>query len=267
MKLLCHILFILLLVTSCKSTKFTMNNPTALGLELSNNDSNNSFPPPDANITEDTTSEEFEGVGEGVFIEGGSIMVGSSMGRGMGSHRQESHNININAPTPKSTGTVFYNIPDTMDIKQTYTVTVRISKAKNIAFMITDFKDTVKTAVVKTSSKMEVRLVDVNNSFTVVADNSGEQVIDSDSTTYTQWTWNVTPNKSGVNALKIVVACFDEQNNKKEIVYQDKILIKGSVEKATLGFFEEYWQYLLSTFIIPILLWLFKKKKDSNKNE
>ena len=110
---------------------------------------------------------------------------------------------------------------------------------------------------------MEVKLIDPspldNKIFSIVPDNDGEQLIE-DGNEVTKWTWNVTPLKSGKANLKIVIAII-KNGHKKETVYQDNIVIKTNPSKTIPIFIEKYWQWFLSTLIIPFGVWLYNRKK------
>jgi hypothetical protein len=114
---------------------------------------------------------------------------------------------------------------------------------------------------------MEVKLVDPSpiddKTFSIVPDNDAEQLIE-DGNEVTKWSWNVTPLKSGGANLKIVVAII-KNGNKKETVYQDNVNVKTNPGKTIPIFIGKYWQWFLSTLIIPFGVWLYNKKKEKEK--
>jgi type II secretory pathway component PulF len=56
--------------------------------------------------------------------------------------------------------------------------------------------------------------------------------------------------------------------NKDIVVFNKNIKIKKNVTVAVGGFFEKYWQWLMTTIIIPIFIyfWNRKKKKERKKS-
>lgn len=209
-----------------------------------------------------------------LMMESNYIMVGSGSGYGSGSGVHSAKTIveipsksKVHETAEVSTGRVAYDIPDTMKVMTSYTVTLRISKSKSIVVLTDDMTGTVRTSVIPVTQTMEVKLVDPMKAFDIVADNDGEQFID-DSTTYTQWSWTVTPLKPGSSKLKIVIAIV-RNGSKKETVYEDSILVQRDVVKQTGTFFEKYWQWLIGTLILPFGIWLYKKrdKKDDKKKD
>lgn len=106
---------------------------------------------------------------------------------------------------------------------------------------------------------MEVEIVDpTSNSFLIVKNNSDVQLVDT--TDYTEWVYNVTPNKSGRLKLNVIVSIIREKG-KKQIVYFDNVYVKSNPVIVVETFWEKYWQWCFSTLIIPFGIWLWNRKK------
>lgn len=161
-------------------------------------------------------------------------------------------------------GHVVYHIPPIMSVRDTYQVSLVISKTT--VNIYEDFEGVVKTTTIPITETMEVKLIDPSpiddKTFSIVPDNEAKQFIE-DGNEITKWTWNVTPLKSGGANLKIVVSII-KNGHKKETVYQDNIHIKTNPGKTIPIFIGKYWQWFLSTLIIPFGIWLYNKKKDKN---
>ena len=158
-------------------------------------------------------------------------------------------------------GHIVYKIPSEMLVRNTYEVIVRISKS---TIKITNnLNGVVKTSVIPITETMEVRVIDPspddNKMFSIVSDNKPVQLIENNSNV-TQWTFNVTPLKSGNSKLKIVVSIV-RNGVGKEVVYEDNVHIKSNIKKTVPFFITTYWQWLMSVIIIPLIGWLYKKYK------
>ncbi len=117
---------------------------------------------------------------------------------------------------------------------------------------------------------MEVRLIDPtakldNPFFDIVDDNNGTQYIDS-LESYTQWSWNVTPLRSGESKLKVVVSVI-KNGVRKESVYIGDVVIKINPRAQFIYWLEINWKYLLSTLIIPLVIFIYKKRKEKKKKK
>lgn len=211
-------------------------------------------------------------------LEPTKILVGSGMERDIeakGSIPKKNIVINNVIQTSKKLsvqnhikdGTIYYIVPDTMKCYMTYTVKVRITKALIISSMSNDLNEVIKETQIPTTDKMEVKLVDPTGSFNIISNNNSIQIIDEDSTTYTEWNWDISPKKSGVNKLKIIVSVLRDGST-KETVYEDSILVKSNAPATINIFLSTYWQWIISTLLLPLFIWWYnnrKKKRISRK--
>lgn len=212
-----------------------------------------------------------------IMIEKSNIMVGSSNGYGSGYNHNVNEKIKI-IEVKNSTiysnvlseGKVVYKIPSVMKVRNTYQVIVRI--CKSTIHVYENLNGEVRQSTVPITETMEVRLIDPSpldaKIFDVVNDNDGIQYIDTINGSYTQWSWNVTPLKSGKTNLKIVISVIKDNGNKKEIVYQDDIKVEIDIIEQIKFWFNKYWQWLFGTILIPFGVWFYtnKKKKKAKKS-
>mgnify|MGYP001565934752 CR=1 FL=1 len=175
----------------------------------------------------------------------------------------------INMTSGMSEGRVVYKIPEKMKIRDTYRVLVRIAKSKSTMSIYDSLKGTVRTSVIPITSTMEAKLIDPSpsdhKSFEIVTDNEAVQIIE-DGETYTEWSWNVTPIRVGNSNLKIVISIIRD-GNKKDVVYEDSVEVEKDLPNQISFFFFKYWQWLLSTLIVPFGVWLYKKKKGEKEED
>jgi hypothetical protein len=107
---------------------------------------------------------------------------------------------------------------------------------------------------------MEVNLVDpsTDSSFQIRRVNMDAQIIDS--LGYTEWDFSVRPIKYGDKSLNLVISVITDEG-KKQKVYSDTIHIKADIKKEVGSFWSRYWQWLFTTFLIPVFVYLWKRKK------
>jgi translation elongation factor P/translation initiation factor 5A len=175
----------------------------------------------------------------------------------------------ISKSTDMSDGRVVYKIPERMKIRETSKVLLRIAKSKATVSVYDNLDGTVRTSEIPVTQTMEVALIDPspadNKSFEIVPDNNAVQIVD-DGETYTEWTWNVTPVRAGSSSLKIVVSVIRD-GNKKDVVYEDSVVIERDLQNQISFFWSKYWQWLIGTFLLPFFLWLYKRKKDKKEED
>ena len=175
-----------------------------------------------------------------------------------------------------TSGWIAYSVPEEMKVAKTYSVKVRISKksgSQTKADLILGSADAINNPSlpsvatiedVKVSGEMSAELRADSGSFDIKALSTSIQNIDNES--YTEWEWVVTPKKSGDSPLKLIIRVKDL--NKDIVVFNKNIKIKKNVTVAVGGFFEKYWQWLMTTIIIPIFIYFWnRKKKKRNKKE
>lgn len=155
------------------------------------------------------------------------------------------------------TGRVAYQIDSTMEIDQSYTSTLAITRAVDDSLMFRyKSPENWSTDTIKVSPRMKAILIDPRggNSFQISSLNSEEQVVDG--TTATVWRWAIQPMQPGIRKL-IVRLSVQLSSEDGEMAYRDLNLIEKEVIIDAPWSFQiktivrENWQYLLSAVVIP----------------
>jgi len=162
-------------------------------------------------------------------------------------------------------GKLIYSIPDTMKLGNTYTITIRIKKnTNNVKIIDSLYKQ--KIVDIKVTNSMEVVVIDPSPSesknFNILKQNSDKQIIDDDD--YTEWVYSVQPLKSGNLKLNIIVSII-KYDNLKQVVYFNTTYVKSNTGVVVKTFWEKNWQWLLSTIIIPFIIFIYKNRKKNNE--
>jgi hypothetical protein len=174
--------------------------------------------------------------------------------------------------TNLSEGRIVYKIPNIMKIRSTYKVFVRISKSKSTLSIYDSLSGEVKTSILPITETMEAKLIDLspkdNKCFDIQEQNDGVQLVENGDT-YTEWSWGVTPIRLVNSKLEIVISVIRD-GNKKDIVYEDTVEVERDIREQILFFLKKYWQFLMTSMIIPFVVWFYKnikEKKEKNKSE
>jgi hypothetical protein len=84
---------------------------------------------------------------------------------------------------------------------------------------------------------------------------------------YTEWAWLVTPLRSGKGHLKLIIKVrVDEDIQKDIVVFDKKIDVNPDRVYSVKIWISKYWQFLISTIIIPFIIWLFKRRKEKEED-
>lgn len=171
-------------------------------------------------------------------------------------------------------GWIAYSVPEEMKVAKSYSIKVRISKktSQTKADLILGNHDAINNPQlpsiatiedVKVSGEMSAELRADGESFDIKALSTPVQNIDNES--YTEWEWIVTPKKSGSSPIKLIIKV--KELNKDIVVFNKSIKIQKNVTVAVEGFFEKYWQWLMTTIIIPIFIYFWNRKKKKRQTK
>jgi hypothetical protein len=166
-------------------------------------------------------------------------------------------------------GWIAYSIPVEMKVAKHYSIKIRISKKTNgqkKSDLILGNDDVISNVNLPSIATIE----DVRISGEMSAELKGSSIFfdikklstanqDIDSISYTEWEWIVTPKKSGPHALKLIVKLKDL--NKDIVVFNKNIFVQKNVEYSLGSFFYKYWQWFMTTIIIPIFIYFWNRKK------
>ena len=168
-----------------------------------------------------------------------------------------------------NSGWIAYSVPENMKVAKSYSVKVRISKksnGQNKAVLILGDDDAINNPNyesvatiedIKVSGEMSAELRGDSDNFNIHPLSTPTQNIDSQS--YTEWEWNVVPKKSGDTPLKLVIRL--KKLNKDIVVFNKTIKVKTNVTVVVEGFFDKYWQWIMTTIIIPIFIYFWNRKR------
>ena len=156
-------------------------------------------------------------------------------------------------------GKIVFNPPDRMKVGVRERIETRISKdlSINLISSLKGWGIPLKEDL-KISEFMKVRLTGDN--FDIIALNEEQQIIGP--TEFTEWAWNVTPNRSGRQVLHLHVTLrirlpFGEEK-KDHPVIDRKIVVQVNPIYSTRIFASQNWRWILVTLLIPPIAYLLR---------
>ena len=178
-----------------------------------------------------------------------------------------------------SAGIMAYSVPEEMKVGNTYNIKLRISREnnkiqlvqgdRNIPINDISVKSVVTIESVRVEPIMSAQLISEESKFEISSSSTEIQNIEERG--YTEWEWLIKPLKGGDNFLKLIVKVRvkeDGQEFYKDItVFDKKISVKSNVVFSVKGFLNQYWQWLMTTIIIPFIVWFYNRKKSKNKSD
>lgn len=177
----------------------------------------------------------------------------------------------------ESVGIMAYSTPEQMVVGKSYTIKLRISKEKNKIQLISGDRNitindvTIDSKVVIESIRVEpimsANLISEDGKFIIKTLSTETQNIEDKG--YTEWEWRIIPLKGGKNFLKLVVKVKIVDKNgesyKDITVFDKNVEIKSNIFFNIKTWISNYWQWLITTIIIPFVIWFYKKKNEEKK--
>ncbi len=177
-----------------------------------------------------------------------------------------------------SAGIMAYSVPEEMKVGNTYNIKLRISREnnktqlvqgdRNIPINDVSVKSIVTIESVRVEPIMSAQLISEESKFEISSSSTEIQNIEQKG--YTEWQWFIKPLRGGDNFLKLVVKVRvkeDGQEFYKDItVFDKKISVKSNVVFSLKGFISQYWQWIMTTIIIPLIIWFYNRKKNEKKS-
>jgi len=235
----------------------------------------------ESNIIHDTILDhDSDGVPDYIEIEASNIAMSTGPSREINSWIPTVENMDVvdraDEDLASSSGTIAYSVPNEMIVGEKYKITVRISKKKGTEIkkilvlgereiLISDdnIESTVIIENIRVERTMTVKLLSKNGTFEISPTSTDKQVLEDES--YTEWSWIVRPLESGTNYLKMIITIKigseDEASYKDIVVFDKNIKVKSNVSLGFKSWFSEYWQWLMTTIIIPLVILFYKKRK------
>lgn len=154
-------------------------------------------------------------------------------------------------------GNILYNPPTEMTVGESERVEVRITQGGQEALQAEPLKGSGAPQIeqIPVASFMKVRLT--GDGFEIMPLSSEEQVVVQDG--YTEWAWDVTPQKSGDHRLAITVIArvklqgFSDEQKDLDIIERD-IHVRVNPAHSVRTFFADNMSWILPTILIPLAL-------------
>lgn len=174
-------------------------------------------------------------------------------------------------------GLVAHSVPEKMQVGKTYTVRLRISKENNkiqlingngVSIADANVDSRITIASIRVEPVMSAKLI--SDSSKMVIQSTSTLIQDIEEKGFTEWEWRLTPTKGGDIFLKIMVSVIVKSESgtiTKDIpVYNEVLVVKSNYIFSIKLFIKEYWQWIMTTVIIPFIVWFYNRKKKRKKS-
>lgn len=153
-------------------------------------------------------------------------------------------------------------IPEIANIDDTIKAQLLINPKKEVDKLKEELtkKGTITSKEIKVSKVVKATIVAPD--FDIAKITEEEQILSE--TESTEWLWSLTPKSSGPHDVSLTVTAIitsDGKETKHQLkTFEKTITVNITTEQIIMTWLEKYWQWLMSTLIIPFGIWLYKKK-------
>ncbi len=170
-----------------------------------------------------------------------------------------------------SPGRILFNVPHEMRQGVTEKVEARLTKAitEDLSKGLKG-KGVPQIEDIKLNTLMSVRLNGDKDSFDIKSLSHEDQIVEGEG--FTQWEWDVTPLKFGGQSLSLTVTIRMKmptygEERKDYPVFEKQISVMVNPWHIVCKFVEDYWQFIITAMLVPIIGWFVNKRRKSQKKD
>jgi hypothetical protein len=162
-------------------------------------------------------------------------------------------------------GAIAFNVPTNINIDSSHQIQLKLSIAETIETLKQSITDEGRKygATIKVSDRMEARLSGYMFEITAISD----EVQAVSKSEQTLWKWEIHPKKEGKHKLHLTLTALlevDGYSTPRTIRTFDRLIeIDVSFTQKIRLFFNNNWQWLWATILVPIAGWLWKRSKKT----
>jgi len=161
-----------------------------------------------------------------------------------------------------------FHVDDTMNLKETYRATLALARNAALDPLIQSVlreseasdDSVIVDSTIQLGKRVRAKLLDVgprdDKSFRIEPFGTDEQNLDKTKERY--WQWNIEPLKEGPHKLLLTVEVIYGDNNEMNLPARNIPIIifakKVSFSTKVGNFFSNYWQWVITGILLPILI-------------
>jgi hypothetical protein len=164
-------------------------------------------------------------------------------------------------------GAIAFNAPASINIKNSQQIQLLLSLAETVE----DLKQSIVKegekvgATIRVSDRMEARLTGYKFEITAIT----PEIQAVSKSQETEWRWEIFPKTEGKHNLHLTLTALleiDGQSTPRAIkTFDKKIIVTITKTQKFVTFFKNNWQWLWAAIFVPVVGWLWKRKKTANR--
>ena len=161
------------------------------------------------------------------------------------------------------TASMAFSAPEKANIKENITIQLFIDPSKEVK----ELENSLTQPGVRRGAEIKISKVIIASlsapDFIIEKVTPEEQAVAQ--TAPTEWLWTLTPKSTGKNEVKLTITAIvkvDGKEYKYHIkTYEKTMVIVVEPQQVIYDWLAKYWQWLFSTLLLPLGLWLYKRNK------
>ncbi len=165
-------------------------------------------------------------------------------------------------------GAIAFNAPSNININDSPQIQLLLSLAETVEKLKQSIVEEGEKvgATIRVSDRMEARLT--GYMFQITAITPEIQAVSK--SLETEWKWEIHPKKEGKHSLHLTLTALleiDGHSTPRAIrTFDKKIEVTVTKTQKFINFFKNNWQWLWAAIFVPIVGWLWKRKKAANRD-
>ena len=156
-----------------------------------------------------------------------------------------------------------FSAPETANVREHITIQLLLDPSKDLKELESKLSEPGK----KTSTKVSISQIVIASlsapDFIIEQVTPEEQAVAQ--SVPTEWLWTLIPKSTGKNEIKLSITAIVKIDNKEYKyhikTYETTIVIEVKPQQVILDWLAKYWQWLFSTLLLPLGLYLYKRYK------
>lgn len=156
-----------------------------------------------------------------------------------------------------------FSAPETANVREHITIQLLLDPSKDLKELESKLSEPGK----KTSTKVSISQIVVASlsapDFIIEQVTPEEQAVAQ--SVPTEWLWTLIPKSTGKNEIKLSITAIVKIDNKEYKyhikTYETTIVVEVKPQQVILDWLSKYWQWIFSTLLLPLGLYLYKRYK------
>lgn len=175
-------------------------------------------------------------------------------------------------------GEILYTVPEEMEVGKVYRVELSVTVSVEQSEVLTEVRtfsanpETVVRDTIQLGDRMRAEIIDPYGQsdprFSITPLGKSEKPVSLAADKFTLWQWDVVPLQGGQHPLRLKVVIVADGDDIDFIpAYDKEVNVSITFGRAVAMFVENNWQWLISTLLLPMFIWWYRKWQSDPRQQ